>query len=187
MLTLVTGVETCDLPIYVKCANGDRATEDGAKRQVWNRAHLKALRVAALLAVGDNFTNPIVTVEQAQWAIGLIEYGNGTFLGRIESGEVGVGTDSGREQKVIDVCLEFLGLADNHKKLGEYKHGKAMRDAGIVPRRYIQQRTQRFSMFENHPLRHTASMLAAARKSVVSGKRVSVRVEIGGGRIIKKK
>lgn len=154
----------------VRCANGVRATDDEAKRQVWNRAHLKALRVAALLSVGDNYLNPVVTVEQAQWAIGLIEYGNSTFLGRIESGEVGVGTDSGREQKVIDVCLEFHGLADNHKKLAEYKHGKAMRDMGIVPRRYIQQRTQRLSMFENHPLKHTASLNATMKTAIANGK-----------------
>jgi hypothetical protein len=159
----------------LRCADGVRATDDEAKRQVWNRAHLKALRVAALLAVGDAHLNPIVTVEQAQWAISLVEYGNGTFLGRIESGEVGVGTDSGREQKVIDVCLEWIVLADNHKKLGEYKHGKAMRDAGIVPRRYIQQRTQRFSMFENHPLRHTGSMMGAIKSAIANGKIMEVK------------
>lgn len=152
------------------CASGVRATDDEAKRQVWNRAHLKALRVAALLAVGDNHLNPIVTEEQAQWAIGLVEYGNSTFLGRIEAGEVGVGTDSGREQKVIDVCLEFLRLADNHKKLAEYKHGKEMRDMGIVPRRYIQQRTQRFSMFENHPLKHTAALNTTIKTAIANGK-----------------
>lgn len=159
----------------VRCADGVRATDDEAKRQVWNRAHLKALRIAALLAVGDAYLNPIVTVEQAQWAIGLVEYGNSTFLGRIESGEVGVGTDSGREQKVIDVCLKFLGLADNHKKLAEYKNGKAMRDAGIVPRRYIQQQTQRLSMFENHPQRHTASMMGAIKSAIANGKAMEVK------------
>lgn len=159
----------------VKCANGVRATDDEAKRQVWNRAHLKALRIAALLAVGDNYLKPIVTVEQARWAIGLVEYGNGTFLDRIDAGEVGAGTDSGREQKVIDVCVEFLRLPDNHKRLAEYKHGKAMRDAGIVPRRYIQQRTQRLSMFENHPLKHTSAMIGAIKSAIANGKIMEVK------------
>ena len=159
----------------VRCANGVRATDDEAKRQVWNRAHLKALRVAALLAVGDAYLNPIVTVEQAQWAIGLVEYGNGTFLGRIESGEVGVGTDSGREQKVIDVCVEFLGLPDNHKRLTDYTHGARMKEASIVPRRYIQQKTQRFSMFENHPLKHTAALNLAIKTAIANGKIMEVK------------
>ncbi|WP_161774269.1 DUF3987 domain-containing protein [Sphingobium sp. Ant17] len=164
-----------------KCAEGVRASgDDEAKRQVWNRSHLKALRIAALLAVGDNYLNPVVTEEQAQWAIGLVEYGNGTFLGRIDAGEVGVGTDSGREQKVIDLCVEFLRLPDNHKKLADYKHGKAMRDAGIVPRRYIQQRTQRLSMFENHPLKHTAAMVGAIKSAMANGKLLEVkRVAMG--------
>lgn len=158
-----------------RCADGVRATDDEAKRQVWNRAHLKALRIAALLAVGDNYLNPIVSEEQAQWAIGLVEYGNRTFLGRIDAGEVGVGTDSGREQKVIDICLEWTALPDDHKKLAEYKHGKEMKAMGIIPRRYIQQRTQRFSMFDNHPLKHTAAMVGAIKSAIANGKIMEVK------------
>jgi hypothetical protein len=160
---------------YNRCADGVRSTDDEARRQVWNRAHLKALRVAALLAVGDQHLNPVVSEEQAQWAISLIEYGNNTFLGRIDAGEVGVGTDSGREQKTIDVCVEFTGLPDNHKKLAEYKHGKAMRDANIIPRRYIQQRTQKFSMFENHPLKHAAALNMAIKTAIANGKIMEVK------------
>lgn len=155
---------------YERCADGVRSSDDEAKRQVWNRAHLKALRVAALLAVGDNHLHPIVTEQQARWAISLIEYGNSTFLGRINAGEVGVGTDGGREQKIIDLCIEFLRLPANHKKLTEYKHGKEMQDMGIIPRRYLQQRTQRLSMFENHPLKHTASMVGAIKSAIANGK-----------------
>lgn len=175
MVTYNTGAAELLDQFDKKCADGVRATDDEAKRQVWNRAHLKALRIAALLAVGDNFSNPIVTVEQAQWAIGLVEYGNSTFLGRINSGEVGVGTDSGREQKVIDVCLEWLALPDNHKKLTDYKHGKEMKGMNIIPRRYIQQRTQRLSMFENHPLKHTGSMVGAIKSAIANGKLIEVK------------
>lgn len=158
-----------------KCADGVRATDDEAQRQVWNRAHLKALRIAALLAVGDNHLHPLVIDKHAQWAIGLVEYGNGTFLRRIDAGEVGVGTDSGREQKVIDVCVEFLRLPDNHKKVGEYKHGGAIKAANIVPRRYIQQRTQRLSMFENHTHKHTAALNITLKTAIANGKIMEVK------------
>jgi hypothetical protein len=158
-----------------RCANGVRASDDESKRQVWNRAHLKALRVAALLAVGDNYLNPIVTVEQAQWAIGLVEYGNSTFLSRIDSGEVGVGTDSGREQKIINICVEWLALPDDHAKVAKYRHGKEMKAMSIVPRRYIQERTQRQSMFENHPLKHTASMVGAIKSAIAHAKLMEVK------------
>jgi len=158
-----------------RCANGVRATNDESKRQVWNRAHLKALRVAALLAVGDNYLKPVVAVEHAQWAIDLVEYGNNTFLTRIDAGEVGAGTDSGREQKVIDICLEWIALPDDHKKLTEYKHGKEMKGMSIVPRRYIQQRTQRLSMFESHPLKHTAALNMAIKTAMANGKLLEVK------------
>ncbi|MGH6697540.1 DUF3987 domain-containing protein [Sphingopyxis sp.] len=157
-----------------RCADGVRASDDEAKRQVWNRAYLKALRVAALLAVGDNYCNPVVTEEQAQWAISLVEYGNGTFLRRIDSGEVGEGTDGGREQKVLDLCREFLTMPVD--KLPIYlKHGKAMQDANIVPRKYLQQRTQRLTMFERHKLGHTAALDMTIKTSIANGNLMEVK------------
>ncbi|MGH8425564.1 MAG: DUF3987 domain-containing protein, partial [Pseudomonas fluorescens] len=157
-----------------RCADGVRASDDEAKRQVWNRAYLKALRVAALLAVGDNYCNPVVTEEQAQWAISLVEYGNGTFLRRIDSGEVGEGTDGGREQKVLDLCREFLTMPVD--KLPIYlKHGKAMQDANIVPRKDLQQRTQRLTMFERHKLGHTAALDMTIKTSIANGNLMEVK------------
>jgi hypothetical protein len=40
--------------------------------QVWNRAHLKALKLAASLAVGVNAHQPVVTNDLAQWAIAFV-------------------------------------------------------------------------------------------------------------------
>lgn len=158
-----------------RCANGVRASDDESQRQVWNRAHLKALRVAALLAVGDSYLNPVVSIDHAQWAIGLVEYGNSTFLTRIASGEVGAGTDSGREQKIINICLEWLALPDDHAKVRKYKHGKEMKAMSIVPRRYLTERTQRLSMFENHPLKHIASMTGAIKSAIANARLMEVK------------
>lgn len=158
----------------VRCADGVRASgDDEAKRQVWSRANLKALRVAALLAVGDNYSGPVVTEEQAQWAISLVEYGNGTFLRRIDSGEVGEGTDGGRERKILDICGKFI--TPSAKMPAWLKNGKAMQEAGIVPRKYLQQQTQRLTMFEKHKLGHTAALDMAIRTAMTNGNLMEVK------------
>ena len=157
----------CDAAIYT-------AGDDESLRQLWNRAHLKALRVAALLAVGDNCFKPVVTAEQAEWAVTLMRHGIAAFDRRIRQGEVGEGSDGGREQKVIELCKEFVTLPAD-KLPAWLKNGRAMQEAGIVPRRYLQQRTQRFAAFEKFKLGHTAALNMAIKTAVTNGKLMDVK------------
>jgi len=153
------------------------AGDDESRRQLWNRAVLKALRVSALLAVGDNYLNPNVSEEHAAWAIILMRHGIATFLSRLDAGEVGEGTDGGREQKVLKLCGEFLTLPAGSKALTEYKYAKAMQDAGIVPQNFLQRRTQRLSAFENFKLGHTAALHAAIKTAIANGNLMEVKKE----------
>jgi hypothetical protein len=144
------------------------AGDDEGQRQLWSRAELKALRVAALLAVGDNYLNPMVSAAQAEWAIALVRHGIAAFQSRIRLGEVGVGTDGGREQKMLDLCREFLLLPAD--KLPNYlKDGAGLQRDGIVPRKYLQQRTQRLAAFERHKPGHTAALNMAISTAVTNG------------------
>ncbi len=161
--------DECDAAIHA-------AGDDENLRQLWNRAHLKALRVAALLAVGDHCFKPVVSAEQAAWAITLMRHGIATFDKRIRQGDVGEGSDGGREAKVLDLCREFLTLPAD-KLPGWLRHGKAMQDAGIVPRKYLQQRTQRFAAFEKHKLGHTAALNMAIKTAVTNSNLMEVRKE----------
>ncbi|HEX7822540.1 MAG TPA: DUF3987 domain-containing protein [Sphingobium sp.] len=159
--------DECDAAIRV-------AGDDENQRAVWNRAHLNALRVAALLAVGENHLKPVVSDEQAAWAITLMRHGTSAFLNRIRTGEVGEGNDTGREQKVMDLCVEFLRLPAD--KLPPWlKHGKAMQGVSIVPRKYLQQRTGRQSAFQNHKLGHTAALDMAIRTAMTNGNLMEVK------------
>jgi len=150
------------------------AGEDERVRAVWNRAHLNALRVASLLAVGDNYIFPNVADEHAAWAITLVRHGITAFLKRIRTGEVGEGTDGGRERKVLDLCREFLTLPAG--KLPDWlKEGDHMQAAGIVPRKYLQQRTLRVAAFEKHPLKATAALNMTIKTAIANGNLMAVK------------
>lgn len=157
-----------------ECDIAITSTDDESFRQLWNRAHLKALRVAALLAVGDNCFKPVVTPEQAEWAVMLMRHGIAAFDRRIRQGEVGEGSDGGREQKVMELCREFIALPAD-KLPGWLKHGKAMQDVGIVPRKYLQQRTQRLAAFERFKLGHTAALNMAIKTAMTNGNLLEVK------------
>lgn len=150
------------------------AGEDDNQRQLWNRAHFKALRVAALLAVGDNYLHPVVTPEHAHWAVSLVRHGNAAFDRRIRQGDVGEGSDGGRERKVLELCREFI-LMPADKVPGWLKGGKAMQNAGIVPRKFLQHRTQRVAAFEKHKLGHTAALNMAVKTAITNGNLIEAR------------
>jgi hypothetical protein len=122
-----------------------RSYSDEARRQMWNRATLKALRVASLLAVGDNFMHPVVEKKHADWAIELVMTDIAIMSKRIEGGDVGL-NDASRERKAVQIMAEYL-----QKPLPpSYKVPDEMRLAGIIPRPFLQQRTARVSAFYKH-------------------------------------
>lgn len=127
-----------------KCDAAINSTNDEAQRQMWNRAHLKVCRIAALLAVADNWINPVVTKEHADWALELILRDIQIMKSRMESGDVGV-DDASRERKMVVALRQYLsskgGLSD------AYGVPDAMRKDGIVSKRYLQMRLSRVAQF----------------------------------------
>ena len=63
---------------------------NSASQELWNRAHIKVLKLAGLLAVGSNYIRPCVSLEHAQWASRLIVTNIQNILKRFDSGDVGV-------------------------------------------------------------------------------------------------
>lgn len=151
----------------------DAAGDDEWILQLWNRAHLKVLRVATLLAVGENPFGPHLTVEQVEWAITLVRHGNAEFLERIRNGEVGEGSDGGREAKVHEICREFL--RPGAKLPPDLKSGEQMRQSGIVPRNYLQTRTQRVAAFQKHKLGAKGALDLAINNALANGWMMEVK------------
>lgn len=145
-LVLTAFEDECD-------SNIRKAGDDESRRQMWNRAHLKALRIAALLAVADNCLNPCITTAQADWAIDLVRRDIGLFSKRLNNGDIGDGDDV-RQNKVLALLLEYLSQ-DLPKA---WKHIEAMKNRGIVPYNWLQNRTQRVSAFEKHPMKSTVAL-----------------------------
>lgn len=57
------------------------------------------------------------------------------------------------------------------------KHGDQMRETGIVPRRYLKHRTQRWASFANFKLGHTAALNMAIKTAMTNGTLMEVKKE----------
>lgn len=147
-----------------ECRTNINASEEDSQRQMWNRAHLKAKRMAALFAVADNPFSPTITFEHAQYAINLV-YRDISIMGRhIITGDVGTGDDA-RERKILSVMSSYLSrpYEGNDDKV------KVLHDDGLVTRAYIQQCTNNIKSFRDHPMQSSAALTIAIKSLEENG------------------
>ena len=139
-------------------------TDDESFRQMYNRAQLKATRIAALLAVADNYIHPVIQIHHAEWAVDVVRRDIAVMNRRINDGDVGL-NDMSRERKVMSVCAEYLkvGAAKGYEIPADVQH------AGIIPRKFLQARIARVMAFNSHKLGSTAALDATLRSLVDSG------------------
>lgn len=152
-----------------QCDSEINATDDESWRQMWNRAHLKTLKVAALLAVADNAQAPVVSKVHADWALNLIQRDIKIMGRKMHDGDVGDG-DIARERKMIAVLTEYL----QHPVSEGYKVNPVMRSAGVVTRSYLQVRLQRVNSFVKHRLGQSLALDHTIRSLVDSGHLVEI-------------
>lgn len=92
----------------------DAANEAGNRplAQLWNRGHLKALRIAALLAVADNPTTPRIEKVHADWAIGLVNSTTETLMSKFDTGQIG-SVYGKRERMFMAAVHEWFELVNS--------------------------------------------------------------------------
>lgn len=89
----------------IDCDKKINNSDNEVARQLWTRAHLKLLKLAALIAVGVDPFEPCITLDIAQWACNMVCKDIANILDRFESGTVG--KDSA-EQNQIRRLLELI-------------------------------------------------------------------------------
>jgi hypothetical protein len=79
------------------------------KRQLWNRAHVKVLRLAAIVAVGCNPYEPTITAEIAAWAINIVTADVRNLLSKFEAGEIGIDNDENTQiSTLVKSCRDYV-------------------------------------------------------------------------------
>lgn len=114
--------------------------------QLWNRAHLKALKLAAVIAVGCNPHAPVVTLDIARWSINFVERDVAVMTTRFQRGEVGVG-DHRHEVDIRKAVENYLAMSESQRL--QYKTPKSLLGQPVVPFHYLRRRLRLLSAFKN--------------------------------------
>lgn len=87
----------------------NKADSNSVIEELWNRAHLKALKLAAVLAVGSHPYNPVINKEHANWAIKLITREARALIAKFQRGEVGDhASEQIQQREVIKLIGKYL-------------------------------------------------------------------------------
>lgn len=148
------------------------ASHNEVTMQLWNRAHLKALKLAALIAVGCNTVNPVVDATMAQWAIDFVKRDIGVVHTKFAAGDVG----QGDSKQLNDVRRVVRNYFRNKGKDGTVEG--AMKANGVIPYSFILRSSANISSFRNDRLGSTNAIKRAIQALVEGGELVTVPAHI---------
>lgn len=122
-------------------ADGQMRGSSVVSQQLWNRAHLKAIRLSTLIAVGVNPQNARVMPDHAEWAIDLVMRDVSTLLDRFVASDVGEG-DSKQRAELIGIIARFLANTKG-------KSDPQYRVRGCISKRFLSQSVNNRPAFKN--------------------------------------
>jgi len=119
---------------------------NAAEVQLWNRAHLNALKVASVITVGCCPYHPTVSVEHASWAIEFVRRSVHSVQSRFDKGEVGGGAGAKAESAIRTAFKDFLMMPP--AKRATYKTPKAFLSSEVIPYSYLYAKLKRVQPFK---------------------------------------
>ena len=132
--------------------------------QIWSRAHLRMIRLAALVAVGVDMDNPIVTLEYMEWAKAVIVHGVEVIQKRYLQGKVGEKSLALEQRIAVSKLIRKFCKSGAYTTTWDKAYGitKDMWKARVVTHRYLLNNTYRLGCFKNdhNPAQAFRSLLA---------------------------
>jgi len=160
--------------------NASLSVTDDFRRALWNRAHLKFLRISALLAVADNCVNPTISLAHAQWAQRFVLAGIALLSRKMDSGEIGSG-ENACLAKIRKVLKDYL-VKDLPK--ANLEVNQKLKNVNVVSNRFLQQKTSNISCFRKSRQGPAMAMRHAINSLVSDGTLVPIKandmMEIAG-------
>lgn len=137
----------------IECDQRINPGRDGVEKRdvvvnLWSRAHMKALKLAATIAVGCNIYAPKIDAEMMRWAIRICVADAHAMATKFEKGEVGQHTEESKQtEDMRRMVREFVTRP--WSEISKYGGSAAMHLERVIPLVYISRRLSSVSHFKN--------------------------------------
>jgi primase/DNA polymerase family protein len=122
-------------------------------RGLWNRAHIKALKLASLLAVGINPQFPVIDIDAWNWSEQIVSKDVTNIIAHFEQGRVGDLTASENEQhrEMMKAIEQFMTQPYDKIKayLQSVRFGREYHDNRHIPLSYFTSKLRQYQTFKN--------------------------------------
>jgi hypothetical protein len=137
-------------------------------RHLWNRAHIKVLKLAALIAVGCDAYNPVIKTEYAQWAINVVNFDVAKLYNRFASGDFGKDENESKQLDYIKAAIKHY-LTSTFAQVKMYTHNEELHKAKIIPYAYLSKKLISAAPFRLDKIGSTNAIKKALVNLVDSG------------------
>lgn len=125
------------------CNEQRKGSNSDVLKELWSRGHVKAMKLAALVAVGISPVYPTITEAVALWAMDWVTSETRRTILKFEKGEVGTGamggvSESAQTTAVIRVIKEYM--SNPHVKYSTYGGSFKMHTDKVILADHIQRR-----------------------------------------------
>lgn len=156
------------------------AEENDSVVQIWNRAALKTVKLASLVAVGRCMTQPVISVSDFLWAKQIVVAGSERLIQNFTSGQAGDPRNATNQYLELQrIIFEYFEPTFNATP---YKINPTARENGYIALGYINSRLRHNKAFRiNDPLRRINDLLVSM---VSEGDLVRADVALGTAKAI---
>jgi hypothetical protein len=144
------------------------STAREAVKQLWNRAHLKALKLSALVEVGLNWMTPRISYESAKWATELVASDIQRMLHKFEIGAVGKATHEIQQSEEIKRTVREYLKADLPQVI-KYGANREMHGSHIIPYSYVLRKNAAVACFRHDRLGSTNAIKRTIQTFIDAG------------------
>lgn len=153
------------------CTRLINAADNEAVAELWNRAHLKALKLACLVAIGCNPQFPTVDAATWQWAETVVTFDVSNVVAHFESGQIGrISDDSEQDKDLIDVVVDYLSKSFDHiRAYCPIKDAEHYHRDHVIPQTYFTMKLQNRGSFKNAKQGYKHAMFNTLRSFIDRG------------------
>lgn len=157
------------------CDTKHSETGEDVLHNLWSRAHMKALKLAALVAVGRNISNPVIDEYSWNYAVTLVLRDTYRMVRRFHSGDLAARVDASNNEQaniILKAVKQYVTMEATTLK--SYGVTELMRNSFAIPYVYFQRKLAKKSAFVKDRRGSAVAIQKAIDDCVATGLLVNV-------------